>query len=103
MPKSVLITGCSTGIGASLVTAFQARGLTVFATARKPAALSAFADTPNVHILALDVTSETSVREAYEQVKVKTGGKLDYLVNNAGLGIVLPPLPTIALWNEMKC
>ncbi|KAF2681877.1 oxidoreductase [Lentithecium fluviatile CBS 122367] len=92
MPKSVLITGCSTGIGASLVTAFQKRGLTVFATARKPAALSSFSALANVHILALDVTSEASVRDAYEEVRTKTGGKLDYLVNNAGMGHDLPAL-----------
>jgi 1-acylglycerone phosphate reductase len=87
MSKTVLITGCSTGIGASLATAFQKRGLTVFATARKPSTLDFLAKFPNVHILALDVTSDASVREAYEQVRIKTGGKLDYLINNAGFGI----------------
>src|SRR4051812_11797973 len=92
MAKSVLITGCSSGIGASLVTAFQKRGLIVFATARKPAALSSFANVPNVHILTLDVTSGSSAREAYEQVKAKTDGKLDYLINNAGFGHDLPAL-----------
>jgi 1-acylglycerone phosphate reductase len=92
MAKSVLITGCSTGIGASLAIAFQKHGLIVFATARKPSALDSLASLKNVHILALDVTSETSVREAYEQVSIKTGGKLDYLINNAGMGIDLPAL-----------
>lgn len=94
MSKSVLITGCSTGIGAALVVAFQKQGLTVFATARKPSALDNLSSLKNVHILALDVTSETSVRDAFEKVRTQTGGKLDYLINNAGMGIDLPALDT---------
>jgi 1-acylglycerone phosphate reductase len=86
MAKSVLITGCSTGIGASLVRSFQKRGLTVFATARNTSSLSSFSDFPNVHTLALDVTSDISVRKCFEQVKVKSGGRLDYQINNAGIG-----------------
>jgi 1-acylglycerone phosphate reductase len=92
MSKSVLITGCSTGIGFSLAQAFQKQGLTIFATARKPAALDSLSSLENVHILALDVTSDASVQNAFEQVRTITGGKLDYLVNNAGIGIDLPAL-----------
>jgi 1-acylglycerone phosphate reductase len=94
MSKSVLITGCSTGIGFSLAQAFQKQGLTVFATARKPSALDSLSSLRNVHILALDVTSDTSVRNAFEQVRTTTGGRLDYLINNAGIGIDLPALDT---------
>ncbi|KAJ3548354.1 hypothetical protein NM208_g1052 [Fusarium decemcellulare] len=38
----------------------------------------------NVTLLTLDVTSSTSITQAMEEVRSKTGGKLDYLVNNAG-------------------
>jgi NAD(P)-dependent dehydrogenase (short-subunit alcohol dehydrogenase family) len=94
MAKSVLITGCSTGIGFSLAQAFQKQGLVVFATARKPSALDSLSSLKNIHIVALDVTSDTSVRDAFEKVRTITGGKLDYLINNAGMGIDLPALDT---------
>jgi len=91
MAKSVLITGCSSGIGADLVRSFHKRGLTVFATARNIDSL-AFSDLKDVHLVALDVTSEDSIRQAYEQVKIKSGGRLNYLVNNAGTTQVLPAI-----------
>jgi 1-acylglycerone phosphate reductase len=94
MTKSVLVTGCSTGIGFSLARAFQKQGLTVFATARKPSTLDTLSSLKNVHILALDVTSDASVCNTFEQVRSITGGRLDYLINNAGVGIDLPALDT---------
>lgn len=93
MPKSILITGCSTGgIGHALALSFQKRGLIVFASARKLSSMSSLSTLPNVHLVSLDVTSTTSVTEAFEVVKSKTGGKLDYLVNNAGQGYTMPAL-----------
>ncbi|KAF2636128.1 NADPH-dependent 1-acyldihydroxyacetone phosphate reductase [Massarina eburnea CBS 473.64] len=92
MPKTMLITGCSTGIGASLVHSFQKRGLAVFATARTLSTLSAFEELSNVHTFALDVTLESSVQECYDKVRVTSGVKLDYLVNNAGIGWDQPVL-----------
>ncbi|KAF2878525.1 oxidoreductase [Massariosphaeria phaeospora] len=93
MPKSVLITGCSTGgIGYDLAVAFQKRGLVVFATARKTSKMVELEKLPNLHLLALDVTSDSSINEACAQVKTQTDGKLDYLVNNAGRGYVFPLL-----------
>ncbi|KAF2797436.1 NAD(P)-binding protein [Melanomma pulvis-pyrius CBS 109.77] len=93
MPKSILITGCSTGgIGHALALSFQKRGLIVFASARKLSSMSSLSTLPNVHLISLDVTSTTSVTEAFEVVKSKTGGKLDYLVNNAGQGYTMPAL-----------
>jgi 1-acylglycerone phosphate reductase len=93
MSKSVLITGCSTGgIGHALALSFQKRGLTVFASARNVASMSSLSDLPNVHLIPLDVTSTSSINEAFAIVKTKTGGKLDYLVNNAGRGYSMPAL-----------
>lgn len=93
MSKSILITGCSTGgIGHALALAFQKRGLTVFASARNISSMSSLSDLPNVHLISLDVTSTKSITEAFAIVKTKTGGKLDYLLNNAGRGYSMPTL-----------
>ena len=91
--KTVLITGCSAGgIGHALAEQFQKRGLTVFATARKLSKMSSLEKLPNVHLLSLDVTSASGIAATVEEVKSRTGGKLDYLVNNAGQSLHMPTL-----------
>lgn len=91
-PLSVLITGSSRGsIGGALAAAFARQNLTVFATAREPSKIDpAIASLPNVHPLKLDVTNPQSVSQAVEQVLVKTKGKLNFLINNAGSGYTIP-------------
>jgi hypothetical protein len=91
--ESVLITGCSAGgIGSAIAIEFQNQGLNVFATARDVRKLAHLIDLANVTILSLDVTSKQSVDAAVEAVKKSKmgGGKLKYLVNNAGLGHTTP-------------
>ena len=90
--KTVLITGTSAGgIGSALAFAFQKRGLRVFATARNTSKIDpALADLPNVELLSLDVASDASIAAAVAEVKERTGGKLDILVNNSGLGYIMP-------------
>ncbi|KAK9234250.1 hypothetical protein V1525DRAFT_350564 [Lipomyces kononenkoae] len=91
--KSVLITGCSDGgIGSALASEFQRRGLHVFATARTMSKMSLLEELPDVTLVSLDVTSCTSISAAVEVIKQATGGSLDYLVNNAGIGYVMPTL-----------
>lgn len=91
--KSVLITGCSAGgIGSALVESFQKRNLQIFATARTVSKMAHLQKLPNVILLSLDVTSASSIAAALEIVKVKTGGSLDYLVNNSGISYVMPLL-----------
>jgi len=92
---SVLITGCSEGgIGFALAKEFQSRGFHVYATARQPARMDALKNLYNVTLLQLDVTSSTSIAAAIAIVTKETGGRLDYLVNNASKGVVLPTLDT---------
>ncbi|KAF2826848.1 NAD(P)-binding protein [Ophiobolus disseminans] len=91
--KSVLITGCSDGgIGSALAISFAQRGLLVFATTRCISSMSKLENLPNVRLLTLDISNATQIREAVEVVKKETGGRLDYLVNNAGLGRFMPLL-----------
>jgi len=81
----VLITGCSSGIGAALAEEFHRLGHVVYASARSSAALSALAER-GVHGLALDVTDAPSIAAAMAIIKAEQG-RLDLLVNNAGFGL----------------
>ncbi|KAG2484490.1 hypothetical protein HYH03_016721 [Edaphochlamys debaryana] len=84
----VLITGCSTGIGAALCEAFHAAGCTVYASARRLESLQPLA-AAGIRTVQLDVTKPDSIKAAVEAV-VKEAGHIDILVNNAGLGLVAP-------------
>jgi len=79
--KTVLITGCSSGIGHATALHLRDRGWTVFATARRPGSIADLAEA-GCHTLALDVTDESSMRAAVEEVNAQ--GPLGALVNNAG-------------------
>ncbi|KAF7586333.1 hypothetical protein BBP40_009061 [Aspergillus hancockii] len=93
--QSVLITGCSAGgIGSALAETFHERGLYVFATARSKSKMTHLEKLPNLTLLELDVTSPESIAAAVAAVTAKTGGKLDYLVNNSGQSLVKPVLDT---------
>ncbi|KAL8881771.1 MAG: hypothetical protein Q9198_001093 [Flavoplaca austrocitrina] len=91
--KTVLITGCSAGgIGSALVEAFQKRSFQVFATARDISKMSHLKDLPNVTLISLNPTLESSVQAALKSLEGLNGGVLDYLVNNAGQTIIMPTL-----------
>ena len=86
MQKVVLITGCSSGIGAALAREFAKRGHQVYATARRREALAAL-EADGIHCLALDVNDDTSIAAAFDAV-TREAGHLDLLVNNAGFSQV---------------
>jgi NAD(P)-dependent dehydrogenase (short-subunit alcohol dehydrogenase family) len=79
---TVLITGCSTGIGRATAERLAAAGHTVYATARR---LEALADLEGrgCRTLALDVTDEASMEAAVARIDEEAGG-VDALINNAG-------------------
>jgi short-subunit dehydrogenase len=84
--QSVLITGCSSGIGRAAADMLRDRGWTVFPTARKSEDLEALRQA-DFEAIELDLTSSDSIVSAVEAVLEKTGGQLGALVNNAGLGV----------------
>jgi len=82
----VLITGCSSGIGHATAALLKSRGWRVFATARKAedvARLSA----EGFEALQLDVSDHASMDRALSTLLTLTGGRLDGLVNNAGIAV----------------
>ncbi len=87
--QTVLITGCSTGIGASTARVFSEQGWNVAATMRKPSDGAALASLSGVRVFALDVTNEVSVAAAVRGTR-ETFGRVDVLVNNAGYGTIGP-------------
>lgn len=83
-PKpSILITGCSSGIGLCAAKTLAQRGYRVFATARKPASVAALQQQGLESIL-LNVDDSASIKAAVAEVLSRTGGTLDALLNNAG-------------------
>ena len=86
----VLVTGCSTGFGMLTALAFARRGDKVFATMRNTAKAgelldAAAAQNLTVEVVELDVTDDKSVEAGVGQV-LSTAGRVDVLVNNAGVG-----------------
>jgi NAD(P)-dependent dehydrogenase (short-subunit alcohol dehydrogenase family) len=84
MAETVLITGCSSGIGRATAEHLAARGFEIYASARNVDSLSDLA-AKGYRTVALDVTDDESARAAVEQIERESGG-IDVLVNNAGYG-----------------
>lgn len=86
--KTVLITGCSSGIGVETAKALHATGATVFATARDlrkgREALSSIIDSDRLHLLELDLNSLSSVKEC-ARAFLSQARTLNVLINNAGV------------------
>ncbi len=81
MQKTILITGCSSGIGKCAALGMQARGWRVFATARKPADIDMLGKA-GLSPLYLDYAEPDSIAAAAERLFAETGGTLDALFNN---------------------
>lgn len=95
MSKVVLITGGSSGIGKSIGEFLNDKGYTVYGTSRFP---EKYTDT-KFPLLKLDVTEPKSINACVSELISKTG-KIEVLVNNAGVGIT-GPLEEIPM-EEMK-
>lgn len=84
-PRVVLITGASSGIGKVCAEHLVRRGYRVYGTSRRAPPLPD-ASGNGLRLIAMDVTSETSVQAAVDRVLAREG-RLDAVVNNAGYGI----------------
>ena len=80
--ETILITGCSTGIGRATAERLVASGHTVYATARNLDSVSGL-EAKGCRTMALDVTDETSMEAAVARIDEEAGG-IGALVNNAG-------------------
>jgi NAD(P)-dependent dehydrogenase (short-subunit alcohol dehydrogenase family) len=103
MKKSILITGCSSGIGYETAHHLHTHGYEVFATARKEEDVTRLRD-EGLHAFRLDVTDPDSIDEAFRWVLSQTGGTLYALFNNAGYGQpgALEDIPTYALREQFE-
>lgn len=79
--RSILITGCSSGIGLDAARGLAAQGWRVFATCRKPADCDRLV-AEGLESFPLDYDDEASIRAAVTEVVRRTGGTLDALFNN---------------------
>ncbi|WP_372805685.1 SDR family NAD(P)-dependent oxidoreductase [Pontiella sp.] len=84
--RSVLVTGCSSGIGRATAEMLRSAGWRVFPTARAAADLDALRQA-GFDAIELDVASSESIATAVERVLAENGGKLGAVVNNAGFGM----------------
>ena len=89
MPRTVLITGASTGIGRATAERFQREGWNVGATMRSPNDGQELSALPNVHVIRLDVTDPESITSAVAEVTERFGS-IYALINNAGFGAYGP-------------
>ena len=84
--RSVLITGCSSGIGLASALEMKARGWRVFATARKPEDIARLRDEHGLESLYLDYADPASIAAAAAHVLEATNGALTALYNNGAYG-----------------
>lgn len=96
--RSILITGCSSGIGEAAAHALAARGWRVFATCRQEADCARLR-AAGLESFPLDYTSTASITAAVQEALQRTGGTLDAVYNNGAYAIpgAVEDLPTDAL------
>src|SRR5690606_38246629 len=99
MLKVILITGGSSGIGKSIGTFLHQKGYVVYGTSRNPNQVkdSVFP------LLQLDVRDVNSITNAVSEL-IQKEGKLDVVINNAGVGITGPleEIPTQEIKNNFE-
>ena len=83
MSKIVFITGASSGIGKAIASRLSSKGFTVYGTSRHPQK----ADDYTFSYLQMDVRKEDEIYSAVQKV-IEKEGRIDVLINNAGLGAI---------------
>lgn len=83
--RTILITGCSSGIGHAAATTLKARGWRVFATVRKDADIMRL-EGEGLEVFRLDYSEPTTISECVAEIADRTQGKLFALFNNGAYG-----------------
>ena len=84
--KNIIITGASGGIGHSIVKKLYENGANILATGTKKEKLEDLKSKfGNIKILSFDISQSEKIEEFIENAIIHLGGKLDCIVNNAGL------------------
>ena len=83
--KTILITGCSSGIGRCVARGLATRGYRVFATARRDRDVNEL-NAGGFESLPLDLSDSDSIIAAVKEILSRTGGRLDALFNNGAYG-----------------
>lgn len=101
--RSILITGCSSGIGLAIATGLHKRGYRVFASARKMQDVERIQQL-GLHCLQLDLAETESIHAAVKLVLEQTDNQLYALINNAAYGQpgAVEDLPTDALRQQFE-
>lgn len=86
--RTILITGCSSGIGLASARMMKARGWSVIATARKDADLATLRADIGVDAVQLDLANPASIATCFDRAMSLSGGRIDALFNNAAYGQV---------------
>ncbi|WP_416797119.1 SDR family oxidoreductase [Ciceribacter azotifigens] len=99
----IIVTGCSSGIGAYCAGALRNDGWRVFATVRKPADLAPLEEA-GIEALLMDYTDGPSIAALAQEVERRTGGRIDALFNNGAYGQpgAVEDLPTEALRRQFE-
>jgi len=84
--KTILITGCSSGIGYCVASGLQQRGYRVFATARRAESVGKLA-AEGFESLQLDLDDSLSIKQAVDEILHRTGGELYAVFNNGAFGL----------------
>jgi 3-oxoacyl-[acyl-carrier protein] reductase len=82
--KIAIISGCSRGIGRSILRIFLENGATVYAIVRTQGSLNDFTSVSGCKPVYMDVTDTSAIKSLFVQIK-KEERRLDILVNNAGM------------------
>ncbi|MBW6423822.1 SDR family oxidoreductase [Rhizobium sp. XQZ8] len=83
--KTIIVTGCSSGIGAHCARALKKDGWRVFATVRREEDLAPL-EADGIEALVMDYTKIDTIVTLVDEVLKRTGGKLDALFNNGAYG-----------------
>ena len=102
--NTILITGCSSGIGYDTAKQLHQQGWRVFASCRRAEDVARLQSEGLADTLLLDVTDSAQIEAAFAHILAQTGGRLDALFCNAGYGQVgaVEDIPRIALHQQFN-